>query len=141
MIDDAVFAGKLFVPGEQNGYRFYMWGDAHIPNGQDDHDGAIASTTVAEPADGAFLCKLDNGWLFVAGAHRHSPLIHTFFDDSPQAGVNAVSMQSLGIPILTMEEGNERIKMSGKSLHSITAEERQRKLALERAKSRMRAQD
>lgn len=122
---DAVFAGRLFVPGEQNGYRFYLWGDLRLPDGRHHEEGMVFSMTVAEPADGAFLCKLEKGWLFVVGVSKNSNFRHTFFDDSPQAEANALAMQRMGIPVLSTEEGNKRVLEDGLHLYSITADERQ----------------
>lgn len=122
---DAFFAGRLFMPAEQNGHHFYMWGEHRFSDGRDNESETTFSMTVAEPADGAFLCKLDSGWLFVVGVSRYCNFRHTFFDDSPEADANALAMQSLGVPVLSHEEGNRRVRDDGVHLRSITAEERQ----------------
>ncbi|PKM47116.1 MAG: hypothetical protein CVV05_01625 [Gammaproteobacteria bacterium HGW-Gammaproteobacteria-1] len=121
---DAFFAGRLFVPGEQNGYRFFLWGSITIPDGKG-YSGEIRfSHTVAEPADGAFLCRLESGWIFVVGVRRNSPFRNAFTDDSAQADANAAAMHRLGVPILTLQEAQEKAKADGIPLYSVTAEER-----------------
>lgn len=122
-MSEAFFAGRIFVPGEQDGYKFLMWGTHSLPT--DGRDGMVFSTTVAEPAEGAFLCKVPAGWLLVAGAGRYQPVRHTFLDDSLQAE-NARSLQALGVPVLTIEEGNKRLKEDGVMLFSITGDEKRR---------------
>lgn len=124
-MSEAFFAGRIFVPGEQDGYKFLMWGTHSLPT--DGRNGMVFSTTVAEPAEGAFLCKVPAGWLLVAAAGRYQPVRHTFLDDSPAGDENARSLQVLGVPVLTIEEGNKRLKEDGAMmLYSITSEEKQR---------------
>lgn len=125
---DAFFAGKVFAPGQQDGYRFFMWGESQIPYGQTNE--MAFSSTCTEPADGAFLCEMKTGWLFVTGVGEHNNFRHTFFDDSTEATTNARAMESLGIPVLTIEAGNERVKADGVTLYSITGDEKRRALAL-----------
>lgn len=134
MMKDAVFAGKVFVLGEQDRYRYFMWGDVQLPHDWDSEDWTMI-TSVAEPADGAFLCKLDTGWIFVVGASESSNFRHTFFDDSPQADDNAKNMHALGVPVLDLEEAKKQVQEARVPLRSITAEERQRAEALAKSAS------
>lgn len=119
---DAFFAGRIFVLGEQNDYHFLLWGDHVMPSNGD--EGIFLSTTVAEPAQGAFLCQLERGWLLVAGAGEYKGFRHTFFDASPEASDNAAALHALGIPIITVEEGNSRVRSDGVPLFSVTGDER-----------------
>lgn len=136
-MNDAFFARKIFTSGEQNGYRFFMWGESQLPFGE---KGEMASTsTYAEPADGAFLCELKTGWLFVTGVGANNNFRHTFFDDSPDAATNARAMESLGIPILPVEDANHRVKADGVTLFSITGDEKRRAMALARTTRKRRA--
>lgn len=128
---DAFFAGRVFVPGEQNGFRFILWGDAPWA-GHNEEVGMSFSSTFAEPADGAFLCKVSAGWIFVTGAGKKQNFRHTFTDDTPQADVNAQAMAALGIPILSLEEGNQRVRADGIALYSITDDEKRRQAALDK---------
>ena len=113
-MDDAFFAGRVFVSGEQDGFRFFLWSDAPLNE-------LMPSSFVAEPADGAFLCKLSDGWLFVSGLSKYQNFRHTFADTSPQAHENAKAMAALGIPILNIEEGNQRVQADGIALYRISA--------------------
>lgn len=128
--NEAFFAGRIFVHGEQNSYRFLMWGTHSMPT--DNEGGMSFSTTIAEPAEGAFLCKLETGWLLVMGAGERSPVRHTFLDASLEAEENAASVVSLGVPALTIEEGNDRVRKDGVMLYSITGDEKQRAAATAR---------
>lgn len=121
---DAFFAGRVFALGEQDGFRFFLWGEASVAGKQAGEMSIIAS--YAEPADGAFLCKLESGWLFVAGAGARRQFRHTFFDCSPEADANAQAMHDLGIPILSISEGNERVRADGVALYSVTGDEKRR---------------
>lgn len=121
---DAFFAGRVFVPGEQHGFRFFLWGEGALPAGNNGEMAFVSS--FAEPADGAFLCKVKDGWLFVTGVGEHENFRHTFFDNSPEAEANAQAMQALGIPVLSLEEGNARVKADGVALYSVTADEQRR---------------
>lgn len=125
---DAFFAGRVFVPGEQNGFRFFLWGDTPWAGHQAEGEMSFSST-FAEPADGAFLCKVSAGWIFVTGAGKNHNFRHTFTDDTPQAEANAQAMAALGIEILSLEEGNQRIRADGIAPYSITADEKRRQAA------------
>lgn len=127
---DAFFAGRVFAPGEQDGFKFLLWGD--YPIGEHRETRMTVSSTFALPFQGSFLCELETGWLLVAGVGRYNNLRHTFFDDSSEASENARAMQNLGIPILTKDEGNHRVKADGVTLYSITGEEKRRADALTR---------
>lgn len=129
-ISDAFFAGRIFAPGEQDGFRFFLWGESNLPLGQE--AGIATASTFAEPADGAFLCKMQTGWLFVAGVIEQSNFRHTFFDGSNEAAENALAMQELGIPIVAIEEANQRVKSDGVPLYSVTEDEKRRADALAR---------
>ena len=121
---DAFFAGRVFVPGEQDGFRFFLWGEGGLPIRNNVEMAFISS--FAEPADGSFLCKVKDGWLFVTGVGEHENFRHTFFDNSPEADANAQAMQALGIALLSLEEGNARVKADGVALYSVTADELRR---------------
>lgn len=127
---DAFFAGRVFAPGEQNGFRFFLWGNTPWPGQQE--GGMSFSSTFAEPADGAFLCKVSAGWMFVTGAGKNQNFRHTFTDDTPQADANAQAMAALGIPILSLEEGNQQVRADGIAPYSITADEKRRQAALDK---------
>lgn len=128
---DAFFAGRVFVPGEQNGYRFFLWGEADLNLKREDR--MSFTSTFAEPADGAFLCELPTGWLFVVGPRKNSPASrHTFFDDSEKRAENAKAMQDLGIPVLSLDEADTRVRADGSALYSITGDEKKRAEALAR---------
>lgn len=121
-VSDAYFAGRIFVLYEQNGIQFLMWGTHSIPF---DGKGQLAlSTTVAEPVAGAFLAPHENGWLLVAGRGKYSAVRHTFFDESPEAAANAESVQALGVPVISVEEGQERVREDGGIVLSITGDEK-----------------
>ena len=117
-MEDAFFAGRVFVPGERDEFRFFLWGDG--------------SATYAEPADGAFLCKVSAGWIFVAGKAEYQNFRHTFTDDSLEAEENAKAMAALGIQILSFEDGNQRVRADGIAIYSITDDEKRRLAALEK---------
>lgn len=123
-MNDAFFAGRVFVSGEQDGFRFFLWGQGSLLASEEGEMSFVSS--FAEPADGAFLCKIENGWLFVTGAGEHNHFRHTFFDNSPVAEANAQAMQALGIAVLSLEEGNARVKADGVALYSVTADELRR---------------
>lgn len=127
---DAFFAGRVFVLGERDGFRFFLWGET-LPRAK--ADAMTFTSSFAEPADGAFLCALKTGWLFVAGAGKHNNFRHTFFDDSHEASDNAQAMQTLGIPLLSLDEANQRVRTEGVALYSITDNEKQRADALKNA--------
>ena len=128
---DAFFVGRVFAPGEQNGYRFFLWGEADLNLKREDR--MSFTSTFAEPADGAFLCELPAGWLFVVGVRKHSPAgQHTFFDDSEMRLENAKAMQDLGIPILSMNDADAQVRADGVPLYSITGDEKRRAEALAR---------
>lgn len=122
---DAYFAGRVFVHCEQDGYRCFLWGCNTLSNRETPGE-MVFYTSCAEPADGAFLCKLDNGWLFVAGVNNNQNFRHTFFDDSPRAADNAYEMQEMGIPVLTQVVATKRVNIAKIPLYSITGEERRR---------------
>lgn len=124
----ANFADRVFVPGEQDGFRFFLWGNDAIADISQPEVMAFSST-YAEPSDGAFLCELETGWLFVTGVKDHHNFRHTFFDDSSEAAENAIEMQGLGIPVLTHTDASKRVNADGVRLYSITAEERRRAAA------------
>lgn len=127
---DAVFAGRLFVPVEQNGYHFFLWGNVATFDGRVIPGQIRFSHMNAEPAKGAFLSKIKGGWIFVVGVRQGSPWRHTFNDTSPQADENAKAMQRLGIPVLSIKEGNLAIKADRMPLHSVTADEESRAIAI-----------
>lgn len=133
-MDDAFFAGRVFVPGEQDGFRFFLWGEGQLQSGKD--GGMAFSSSFAEPADGAFLCKVSTGWIFVTGVSKNQHFRHTFTDDSPQAEENARAMAALSIPILSLEEGNQRVRADGIAPYSITADEKRRQAALDKQRFR-----
>lgn len=122
MTAEAFFAGRSFAYSTtQDGTRWLMWGTHDMAT---DRPGMHLAATYAEPADGAFQCKLDTGWMLVAGAGRHS-FRHTFLDASADAEANALEMhEALGIPIVTIEEANSRVRKDGVALHSITGGEK-----------------
>ncbi|AVA38270.1 hypothetical protein [Cupriavidus metallidurans] len=125
---DAYFAGRIFARGEQDGYRFFLWGD--VPVGQRKDAGISFTSLYSEPADGAFLCQLEPGWLFVTGTRKNSLRRNTFLDDTPDAYANALALQGLGCEVLTVDEGNARVQSDGVPLYSVTGEEKRRATAL-----------
>ena len=128
---DAFFAGKVFVPGEQDGYRFFLWGEADLNLSRQDR--MSFTSTSAEPAEGAFLCELPAGWLFVVGARKNSPAYrHTFFDDSAKRSDNARAMQDLGVPVISLDDADKRVRDDRVPLYSVTGDEQKRAEALAR---------
>lgn len=120
-MSEAYFAGRIFILYEQNGIQFLMWGKHSIPFGG---NGLAISKTVAEPVAGAFLAPLKNGWLLVSGRGTYSAVRHTFFDESPEAAANAESVQALGVPVISIEEGQNRVREEGGIILSITGDEK-----------------
>ena len=128
---DAFFAGKVFAPGEQDGYRFFLWGQADLNLKREDR--MAFTSTFAEPALGAFLCEVPAGWLFVVGARKNSPAYrHTFLDDSEMRWENAKAMQDLGVPVLSMNDADAQVRADGVQLYSITGDEKRRTESLAR---------
>ncbi|MGN5477673.1 hypothetical protein ACTMU2_14300 [Cupriavidus basilensis] len=127
--NDAYFAGRVFARGEQDGYRFFLWGD--VPPFGQAKDARVSFTSMyAEPADGAFLCELESGWLFVTGTKPNAARRNMFVDKTPDALANALALQALGCEVLTVNAGNDRVRADGVPLHSVTAEEERRADAL-----------
>lgn len=119
---DAFFAGRIFVVGEQtDGYKYLAWGTHSFQNGM--MSGMNTTTTHTDPLDGAFLCKVHQGWLLVAGFGKYNNFRNTYLDDSDEAEQNALSISKLGIPIISLSDANLRVKTEGGILRSITLEE------------------
>lgn len=121
-MSEACFAGRIFALYEQNGIQFLMWGRHSVPF--DGKGQMVLSTTMAEPVAGAFLAPLEKGWLLVAGRGTYSAVRHTFFDESQEAATNAESVQALGVPVITIEEGQDRVRKGGGIVISITGDEK-----------------
>lgn len=118
MNQEAIFAGKLFVLSPDN---FLMTCDASMPG----VDSVMrVTTTMSMPLKGAFLVAQEGRWLFVGGWGGYTNMRGAFFDGSPQRDANAMALEALGIPVLTIEMANENIRESGLQLNYITALER-----------------
>lgn len=88
-----------------------MWGKHSVPF--DGKGQMVLSATMADPVAGAFLAPLEKGWLLVVGRGTYSAVRHTFFDESPEAATNAESIQALGVPVISLEEGQDRVREGG----------------------------
>lgn len=132
--NEAYFAGRLFMRGRQDEYEYLMW---CVPPDIHNHQEMQITTSVAEPLQNAFVCKLKNGWIFVCGTTEYSPVRHTFLDDSENAERNAMSLKAIGVPELPIEEGNSQVREIGAQLYSVTGDEKQRLRSAEDYKKRM----
>lgn len=102
---------------EDNGRRFLLL-----------HQGDRASTdaefvwsrTLGAPMDGAFLCRrtttTDGVSFLVSGINPVYGFRFGFEDRSPDAGAHAHSVAMLGVPVLTLDEAQGRLRADGARL-------------------------